>query len=129
MLFAVLSCLLCATSAFQALPAARMAAAQRSVTQMQLSTNLKTKDITFDQDGIIDKKEVGSASKVRLLARIEELRVLSAVADAGLLGTAEANGVFSSLENAGAFSTIEGLLPIADDLKLLSTLEALINVP
>ena len=36
---------------------------------------------------------------------------------------------FSKLEAAGAFSKAEALLPLADDLKLLSTAEALINVP
>merc|ERR1711924_286093 len=38
-------------------------------------------------------------------------------------------GIFSKLEAAGAFSSIEKLLPLADDLKLLSTAEALLNVP
>ena len=33
------------------------------------------------------------------------------------------------LEAAGAFSTAEKLLPLADDLKLLSTAESLLNVP
>ena len=66
---------------------------------------------------------------IRLLERIEELRVLSSVADAGLLSGAEEAGVFSKLEAAGAFSTAEKLLPLADDLKLLSTAEYLINVP
>jgi len=37
--------------------------------------------------------------------------------------------VFSKLEAAGAFSTAEKLLPLADDLKLLSTAESLLNVP
>ena len=36
---------------------------------------------------------------------------------------------FSKLEAAGAFSKAEALLPLADDLKLLSTAEALLNVP
>merc|ERR1719453_1724060 len=35
----------------------------------------------------------------------------------------------SKLEAAGAFSKAEALLPLADDLKLLSTAEALLNVP
>merc|ERR1711918_332673 len=46
----------------------------------------------------------------------------------GLSGAEDA-GVFSKLEAAGAFSTAEKLLPLADDLKLLSTAEALLNVP
>ena len=86
--------------------------------------------VTFDQDGLFEGREVGFAKPpVKLLQRIEELRVLSAVADAGLLSSAEEAGVFSGLERAGAFSKIEGLLPLADDLKLLSTAEGLLNVP
>merc|ERR1711918_188304 len=46
----------------------------------------------------------------------------------GLSGAEEA-GVFSKLEAAGAFSSAEKLLPLADDLKLLSTAEYLLNVP
>merc|ERR1711990_1130017 len=41
----------------------------------------------------------------------------------------EEAGIFSKLEAAGAFSTAEKLLPLADDLKLLSTAEFLLNVP
>merc|ERR1712031_101214 len=42
--------------------------------------------------------------------------------------SAEEAGVFSKLEAAGAFSKAEALLPLADDLKLLSTVESLLNV-
>ena len=86
--------------------------------------------ISFDQDGVVEGREVGVAkSPVRLLERIEELRVLSQVSEAGLLSSAEEAGLFSKLEAAGAFSKAEALLPLADDLKLLSTAEALLNVP
>ena len=70
-----------------------------------------------------------SKPPVKLLERIEELKVLSAVADAGLLSSAEQAGVFSGLEKAGAFSFAEKLLPLADDLRLLSTAEFLLNIP
>jgi hypothetical protein len=86
--------------------------------------------ISFDQDGVFEGREVGVAKPpVRLLQRIEELRVLSQVSEAGLLSSAEDAGLFSKLEAAGAFSKAEALLPLADDLKLLSTAEALLNVP
>ena len=86
--------------------------------------------ISFDQDGVFEGREVGVAKPpVRLLERIEELRVLSQVSEAGLLSSAEDAGLFSKLEAAGAFSKAEALLPLADDLKLLSTAEALLNVP
>ena len=55
--------------------------------------------------------------------------MLSQVSEAGLLSSAEDAGLFSKLEAAGAFSKAEALLPLADDLKLLSTAEALLNVP
>ena len=67
--------------------------------------------------------------QVKLLERVEELRLLSSIADAGLLSSAEEAGLFSKLEAAGAFSSAEKLLPLADDLKLLSTAEYLLNVP
>ena len=86
--------------------------------------------ISFDQDGVFEGREVGVAKPpVRLLERIEALRVLSQVSEAGLLSSAEEAGLFSKLESAGAFSTAEKLLPLADDLKLLSTAEALLNFP
>merc|ERR1712118_266660 len=65
----------------------------------------------------------------RLLERVEELRILTSLSDAGLLSTLEEKGLFSKLEAVGAFSTAEKLLPVADDLKLLSTAEYLLNVP
>merc|ERR1719409_878868 len=88
------------------------------------------KVIGIDQNGVYESREVAQAKPpVRLLERVEELRILSSVADAGLLSGAEEAGLFSKLEAAGAFSAAEGLLPLADDLKLLSTLEYLLNVP
>merc|ERR1719261_183833 len=126
MLYHLLACLCASAAAFQAPLAARPVVAQRGDASMQISKKV----ITFDQDGVFEGREtVITKPPLQLLARIEELRVLSAVADAGLLSLAEENGVFSSLENAGAFSKIEKLLPLADDLKLLSTLEGLLNVP
>jgi len=91
---------------------------------------LNKKVVSFDQDGLFEGREVSVAKPpIRLLERIEELKVLTSVADAGLLSAAEEAGIFSKLEAAGAFSTAEKLLPLADDLKLLSTAEALLNVP
>ena len=46
-----------------------------------------------------------------------------------MLSGAEEAGLFSKLERAGAFSSAEKLLPIADDLKLLSTAEKLLEIP
>merc|ERR1719454_2401173 len=60
---------------------------------------------------------------IKLLSRVEELGVLSSLSDAGVLSSLESAGTFSKLERAGAFSRIEKLLPLADDLKLLSTAE------
>ena len=86
--------------------------------------------VSFDQDGLFEGREISVAKPpVRLLERIEELRLLSSIADAGLLSGAEEAGLFSKLEAAGAFSKAEKLLPLADDLKLLSTAEYLLNVP
>ena len=86
--------------------------------------------VSFDQDGLFEGREISVAKPpVRLLERIEELRLLSSIADAGLLSGAEDAGLFSKLEAAGAFSKAEKLLPLADDLKLLSTAEYLLNVP
>jgi len=91
---------------------------------------LSKKVVSFDQDGLFEGREIGiQKPPVRLLERIEELRVLTAVSEAGLLSSAEEAGVFSKLESAGAFSKAEALLPLADNLKLLSTAEALINFP
>ena len=91
---------------------------------------LSSQILSFDQDGVLESREVGIPKPpVRLLERIEELRVLSQISDAGLLTAAEEGQVFSKLESAGAFSAIEKVLPLADDLKLLSTAEALINFP
>merc|ERR1719181_274090 len=114
-------------SAAYTAPAMRPALAGRSAEPMM---HLSKKIISFDQDGVFEGREVGVAKPpVRLLERIEELRVLSQVSEAGLLSSAEDAGLFSKLEAAGAFSKAEALLPLADDLKLLSTAEALLNVP
>lgn len=75
------------------------------------------------------RSSLSQKAQVRLLERIEELRVLSALSEAGLLSGAEKAGVFSKLEKAGAFSSAEKLLPTLDNLKVLSTAEALLNVP
>jgi hypothetical protein len=83
-------------------------------------------DFTTNPEG---KKPLGSQKPpLKLLGRLEELQLLSSLAEAGLLSSAEEAGVFSKLEAAGAFSTLESLLPLADDLKLLSTLEGLLDV-
>merc|ERR1719181_1563765 len=90
---------------------------------------LERKMISFDQDGVFEGREISvPKAPVRLLQRVEELQVLTSLSEAGLLSAAEDAGVFSKLEAAGAFSTIEGLLPLADDLKLLSTAEELLQV-
>ena len=79
--------------------------------------------ISFDQDGVFEGREVGVAKPpVRLLERIEELRVLSQVSEAGLLSSVEDAGL---LQGGGCRAN----MPLADDLKLLSTAEALLNVP
>jgi len=65
---------------------------------------------------------------VYLLSRIEELKLATAVSEAGLLSTAEENGVFSSLEKAGAFSTAEKLLPLVEQLGLLTLFEDSLEV-
>merc|ERR1711988_369047 len=91
---------------------------------------LEKKGVTFDESGIFDPREqTVSKPKVVLLNRIQQLRVASKVAQLGLLSQAEAGGVFSKLESAGAFSTAESLLPLVDELQLLTTAEKLINVP
>jgi hypothetical protein len=99
---------------------------------MQLSqlTDTSKKVISFDRDGVFEVRERSDPKPpVKLLNRVNELRILTTLADAGLLSKAESAGVFSKLEKAGAFSTIEKLLPLADDLNLLGTLENLLNVP
>lgn len=116
-----------ASTALTPAPVLRAPAFSRSsMVTMQLSKKM----LSFDQDGVFEGREVSTPKPpVRLLERVEELKVLSAVADAGLLSSAEDAGLFSKLEAAGAFSTAEKLLPLADDLKLLSTAEFLLNVP
>jgi len=104
----------------------RPALGRTSDVTMQLSK----KTIQFDQNGLFEGREVGIAKPpVRLLERIEELKLLSSLSNTGVLSSAEEAGLFSKLEAAGAFSTAEKLLPLADDLKLLSTAEYLLNVP
>mmetsp|Transcript_71666 Transcript_71666/g.215379 ORF Transcript_71666/g.215379 Transcript_71666/m.215379 type:complete len:160 (-) Transcript_71666:459-938(-) len=84
--------------------------------------------INFDQDGFFPARtEKPAKPPIKILNRVEELRVLSNLAEAGVLSAAEDAGLFSKLEAQGAFSSIEKLLPLADDLKLLSTAEALLN--
>merc|ERR1719453_2801718 len=107
-------------------PLARPAVGRSSAATMQLTKKV----VSFDQDGLFEGREISVPKpQVKLLERIEELRLLTTVADAGLLSSAEEAGVFSKLEAAGAFSSAEKLLPLADDLKLLSTAEYLLNVP
>jgi hypothetical protein len=99
---------------------------------MQLSqlTDTNKKIISFDRDGVFEAREISEKkAPVKLLNRVSELKVLTSLADAGLLSKAEEAGVFSKLEKAGAFSLAEKLLPLADDLNLLGTLENLLNVP
>jgi hypothetical protein len=111
---------------------ARPKAARAGSPSMQLSqlTDTSKKVISFDRDGVFEVRERSDPKPpVKLLNRVNELRILTTLADAGLLSKAESAGVFSKLEKAGAFSTIEKLLPLADDLNLLGTLENLLNVP
>jgi len=111
---------------------ARAASSRAGTPAMQLSQIRKTsKKITgFDREGVFEARELSEPKEpVKLLNRISELRVLTSLADLGLLSKAEKAGVFSKLENAGAFSLAEKLLPLADDLNLLGTLENLLNVP
>ena len=63
-----------------------------------------------------------------LLSAIEATGIASYTAEAGLLSGAEEAGVFSTLEGLGAFSLAEKLLPTIENLKLLSTFEALLDV-
>jgi len=107
-------------------PVMRPAVGRSSDVAMQLNKKV----VSFDQDGLFEGREISvQKPPIKLLERIEELRLLTTLSDAGLLSAAEEQGVFSKLEAAGAFSTAEKLLPLADDLKLLSTAEYLLNVP
>jgi hypothetical protein len=111
---------------------ARPASSRAGVPVMQFSQLTKTskKMVSFDRDGVFEARERSDPKPpVKLLNRVDELRVLTSLADAGLLSGAEKAGVFSKLEKAGAFSTIEKLLPVLDNLNLLSTAENLLNVP
>jgi len=85
-------------------------------------------ELRIDQYGYFEDRKP-TKDPVKILARIEELKVLSSLSEAGVLSSAEQAGLFSKLEGAGAFSSAEKLLPLADDLKLLSTAEALLQVP
>jgi hypothetical protein len=83
----------------------------------------------FDDETVFEAREVKVARKpVYLLKAIEGTGVATATAEAGLLSGAEEAGVFSTLESLGAFSLIEKTLPLIENLKLLSTLEALLDV-
>jgi len=111
---------------------ARPTTSRAGTPTMQLSqlTNTSKKITGFDREGVFEARELSQPKPpVKLLNRVSELRVLSSLADLGLLSKAESAGVFSKLESIGAFSTIEKLLPLADDLNLLGTLENLLNVP
>jgi len=85
--------------------------------------------VRLDQYGDFTPRGGNTKGPIKILSRVEELKVLSSLADAGVLSSLEASGTFTKLESAGAFSTIEKVLPLADDLKLLSTAEALLQVP
>jgi len=69
------------------------------------------------------------ANKVRLPERFEELRLLSSTADARLFSSTGDAGLYSKLESGGTFNIAEKVLPLADDLKRLSTAKYLLNVP
>lgn len=123
--------LACAAAAYQApLLASRPAVSRASAPVMgKLYPEINDFAINFDQDGYYGaRKGTKTKEPVKILTRVEELRVLSNLAEAGVLSSAEQAGVFTKLENAGAFSTAEKLLPLADDLKLLSTAEKLLNI-
>merc|ERR1719387_1594106 len=116
----------CALSAAYTAPlAAPRSALRASEPAMQLKSSVF---ISLDPYGEF-KGQKKVQKPVKILSRVEELKVLSSLADAGVLSSAEEAGIFSKLERAGAFSTAEKLLPLADDLKLLSTAEYLLNVP
>lgn len=115
---------LVAASALTAPLGARPAVAHRATIGMAAA-----KVLSIDQDGIVEgRPSVSQKPPLKLLGRLEELQLLSSLSEAGLLSSAEEAGIFSKLEAAGAFSTLESLLPLADDLKVLSTLEGLLNV-
>ena len=117
----MLTVLLAAASAYSGAPVMSRPA-------LRLASPMMAANIDFSPDGQV-KPPPALKEPVRLLERVENLGVLSALAESGLLSSAESQGLFSKLEASGAFSSIEKLLPLADDLKLLSTAEALINVP
>jgi len=86
----------------------------------------------FVDDGtgvLLEGREVSyKKPPVNLLSRLNEIEAPTTIAELGLLSKAEELGVFSKLEAAGAFSTAEALLPTIENLRLLSTFEALVNV-
>jgi len=61
------------------------------------------------------------ANAVRLPERFEELQLFSSTADASLLSAPADAGLYSKLESGGAFNIAEKVLPLANDLKRLST--------
>merc|ERR1711988_1084481 len=72
---------------------------------------------------------MGTREPIQLLARLAGLKVASKVANLGLLTKAEDSGLFSKLEASGAFSQAEKLLPLVDELDLITTAEKAVNVP
>ena len=96
---------------------------------LPLFFSLSSQVVRLDQYGDFTPRGGNTKGPIKILSRVEELKVLSSLADAGVLSSLEASGTFTKLESAGAFSTIEKVLPLADDLKLLSTAEALLQVP
>jgi len=117
-----------APSAYQARRAVQPVMQMAKKVQSLESTGKFSGEIRIDPYGYFEER-AETKPPVKILSRVEELKVLSSLADAGVLSGAEQAGVFSKLEASGAFSSIEKLLPLADDLKLLSTAEALLNVP
>jgi hypothetical protein len=104
--------------------------APRPVVNRAASPLMASKLIKTQFDAFGERQQQKAVKKpVKILTRVEELKVLSTLAEAGLLTGAEQAGVFSKLEKAGAFSFAEKLLPLVDNLKLLSTAEALIQLP
>ena len=61
------------------------------------------------------------ANAVRLPERFEELQLFSSTADASLLSAPADAGLYSKLESGGALNIAEKVLPLANDLKRLST--------
>lgn len=128
MLTSLLSLTAACSAAYMAPTAGRPAVSQRAASGVSMGLNKKV--VSFDQDGLFEGREVSMQKPpLKLLERVEELQILSSIADAGLLSAAEDAGLFSKLEAQGAFSKVEALLPLADDLKLLSTAEGLLNTP